>query len=237
MYVQLSKQLAAVWVYLSASLGATMGVVLGFDPGGQGCFGWCVCDDAPALPLNVRSTGLAENARTAVSAAIAHVAPGEPIVSAGIDAPLFWVTTGDRNADRIIRGELRSLGAPSPGGTVQHVNSLRGACLVQGMLTGALLCASWPDLPITESHPKALLWQIGYLKKDQQSGNVSLSQLVLWEGNEWTEHERDAAIASVSAWAMVHKPQGWRDLYPQEGDTYSLVKGNIGYWMPRFADG
>src|SRR5437660_360415 len=119
-----------------------MVVLLGFDPGGEDGFGWSVADDTPALPLTVRATGVVDNARSAVDAAMAQVKQGEHVVAAGIDAPLFWVATGDRTVDRIVRAELRRLGAASPGGTVQAVNSLRGACVVQGMLTGVLLRAA-----------------------------------------------------------------------------------------------
>jgi hypothetical protein len=107
-----------------------MGAHLGFDPGGEDGFGWCVADDSPVLPLTLRASGVVDNSRSAVDAAMDHVKKGEPIVAVGIDAPLFWVATGDRNVDRIVRDELRGLGARSPGGTVQAVNSLRGACVV-----------------------------------------------------------------------------------------------------------
>lgn len=213
----------------------SMGVLLGFDPGGENGFGWSVAKDAPTLPLTVRATGVVDNAQSAVDAAMAQVKKGESVVAVGIDAPLFWVATGDRNVDRIVRSELRGLGMPSLGGTVQAVNSLRGACVVQGMLTGVLLRAAFPEVLITESHPKALLWQLRLANRDRHPSGialVTLSQFVVSSSIGRQDHERDAAIGALSAWAMFHKPKGWRDLYLEEPHPYSPITAPLGYWMP-----
>lgn len=215
-----------------------MGVLAGFDPGGEGSFGWCVAEDAPTLPLNVRISGVVNNAREANIAVLNHLHPGEQILAAGIDAPLLWIADDDRESDRIIRSQICALGCP--GGTVQHVNSLFGACLVQGMLTGILLRSSWPDLPITEAHPKAFLWQVGVANKHQKPPSISLASMAKYllspTGREQS-HERDAAIAALSAWAMIHRPQDWQDLYLREQDPYSPITGPLGYWMPVGTDG
>jgi hypothetical protein len=213
-----------------------MGALLGFDPGGEDGFGWSVADDTPTLPLTVRATGVVDNAQGAVDAAMTQVKKGEPVVAAGIDAPLFWVPTGDRNVDRIVRSELRGLGARSPGGTVQAVNSLRGACVVQGMLTGVMLRAAIPEVLITESHPKALLWQLRFANRERHPAGialVSLSHFSVSASVGTQDHERDAAIGALCAWAMLHKPNGWRDLYLEEHDPYSPITAPLGYWMPR----
>lgn len=212
-----------------------MGVLLGFDPGGKDGFGWCVADDMPTLPLKVRATDVVDNARSAVDGAMAWVEKGEQILAAGIDAPLFWVATGDRNVDRIVRDDLWNLGARSPGGTVQAVNSLRGACVVQGMLTGVLLRAALPEVLLTESHPKALLWQLRLANRDRHPSGISLlslSQFSVPASIGKTDHERDAAIGTLCAWAMLHKPQAWRNLYVEEQDAYSPITAPLGYWMP-----
>ena len=86
----------------------------------------------------------------------------ETILAAGIDAPLWWSSgkSGERNADRFVRGRLHEAGAKDVGGTVQSANSLRGAVLIQGVLLATALRRQWRELPITESHPKALLKSI-----------------------------------------------------------------------------
>lgn len=213
-----------------------MGVLLGFDPGGEDGFGWCLVNDTPTLPLMVRTTGVVDNARSAVDTVMAQVKNGEQVMAVGIDAPLFWVAAGDRNVDRIVRDELRSLAAPSPGGTVQAVNSLRGACVVQGMLAGLLLRAVLPEVLITESHPKALLWQLRLANRNRHPAGISLpslSQFSVSAAAGLTDHERDAAIGALCAWAMLHKPKGWRELYVEEQAPYSPVTAPLGYWMPQ----
>jgi hypothetical protein len=219
-----------------------MAVLLGFDPGGEDGYGWCIADHAPVLPLSIRATGVVDNARDALREALAHVGSGEQIVAAGIDAPLFWVPSGDRKADRVLRHELRDLGAPSPAGTVQAVNSLRGACLVQGILTGILLRDPFRSLPITESHPKALLWLLRLANRKKHPSGISLSSLssqfraLKNSSADATDHERDAALATLSAWAMLSRPAGWRNLFEKEQNSYSPIEPPLGYWMPEVVE-
>jgi hypothetical protein len=213
-----------------------MSVLLGFDPGGEDGFGWCVAGDTPALPLALRATGVVDNARSAVDAALTQVKRGEPAIAVGIDAPLFWVASGDRDVDRIVRAELRSLGARSPGGTVQAVNSLRGACVARGILAGVLLRAALPEALTSESHPKALLWPLRLANRGRHLADItlaSLSHFFVSASIGVQDHERDAAIGALCAWAMFHKPENWRDLYLEEQHPYSPITAPLGYWMPR----
>lgn len=213
-----------------------MAVLLGFDPGGEDGYGWCIADYAPDLPLQIRATGVVDNACDALDKTLAHVCAGEQIMAAGIDAPLFWVPSGDRHADELLRKDLRELGAPSPGGTVQAVNSLRGACLVQGVMTGILLRKTLPSLPITESHPKALLWLLGLANRKKHPRNILLSSLPKYlrpaNSADIKEHERDAALATLSARAMLNQPAGWRNLFRKEQNLYLPIELPLGYWMP-----
>jgi hypothetical protein len=111
--------------------------VIGFDPGGQNAFGWAVlaCSDNQ---LTFIASGVCSNARDSLNGA-AGKCPSDPI-AVGIDAPLIWSESGDRQCDRFVRGAvLRKTAATGrrAGSTVSHVNSLRGACLVQGVLVAA----------------------------------------------------------------------------------------------------
>ena len=132
-----------------------MNVLLGFDPGGAGAFGWCVAEHSPELPIRVLRTGIANHAEDAVAAARRKLSPADSVIGAGIGAPLFWTAAGDRRSDQLIRTQILALGAQP--GSVQHVSSLQGACLVQGMLAAMLLRDLYPALPLSESHPKAFL--------------------------------------------------------------------------------
>lgn len=194
-----------------------MSLILGFDPGGAGRFGWCAALDSHKLPLSLVAAGTADDARSAVGAAVAAVPRGEVVAAAGIDAPLVWSRSGPRNADRVVRNAIKNAGAPHPAGTVQDVNSLRGACLVQGFLAAVELRERFPALPLTEAHPKALRW----LSSDASEIDRS------------SEHERDAILAAVTGWALVHKPAEWVDLYLAEREVFTPLQPPLSYFMPR----
>ena len=107
----------------------------------------------------------------------------------GIDAPMWWSAKpgGGRNADEWIR---RKHGIAS--GTVQSANSLQGAVLIGGLLLAQKVREVFPDTPITESHPKALL-----LAFDRTENQFAETFKISGCGDN--EHERDATIAAVCA--------------------------------------
>lgn len=195
-----------------------VGVILGFDPGGKRSFGWCVARDGPGIPVEVLNSGICDVADQAATAAFEAVPAGEVVVCAGIDAPLVWPQLGSRRADLILRRAIRARGAPSPGGTVQEVNSLRGACLIQGVLAANAIRIRQPDLPISESHPKAM--------------RFLLDEPLLKAMARHSEHERDAALATLSGWACIHQPPGWSDLFQQGDDGHHPIQRPVSYWMP-----
>ena len=114
---------------------------------------------------------------------------------AGIDAPMWWSggRSGDRTADQWLR-KRHGIAA----GTVQATNSLRGAALVQGALFAERLRRHFPALPITESHPKALLIALG-LATDGRSQWREFCARYSVRGEYASEHDRDAVIGAVAA--------------------------------------
>jgi hypothetical protein len=58
----------------------------------------------------------------------------------------------ERQVDVVLRRKYRH----RIGHSVQSINSLRGAALVQGVMLAALVRQRYPKRPITETHPKAL---------------------------------------------------------------------------------
>lgn len=113
--------------------------LLGFDSGGQRRFGWTVFNIGDSgISVSLR-TGVCSNATSALHSAngVDRAVP----CAIKIDAPLFWAAAGDdRQADTRIRKLVRAAGGSS--GRVSHVNSVRGACLVQGVLAAR----SWPRI-------------------------------------------------------------------------------------------
>lgn len=207
-----------------------MGTYVGFDPGGVGAFGWAAVS-GEAWPLRLVARGIAAHAQSAFDAAMKRA--GTKINAVGIDAPLFWIPAGDRHADKTLRKAIKGLG--SHGATVQSVNSLRGACLIQGLLV-AMLCQK-KGIPLTETHPKALLWLLRLANRERPPGKVAIDDLgdyVVGSGLQGaSEHERDAVLSAAAAFAMKSRQVGWQDLYALEPNNPStLLVPPPGYWMP-----
>jgi len=209
-------------------------IILGFDPGGIRRFGWCVAEGNTEGRLRFRDAGLADHAAGAVSAALTSARDVNRICAAGIDSPLFWIADGDRRAEKSIRGAMKRIGAKNVGGTVQQINSLRGACLAQGIMAALLLRQRVPKIRITESHPKALLWLLKVANVDRMVAEVTvkdLDEFIEAESPLSSDHQRDAALGAVAAWAMVTCRPGWHDLFLDEQSAFAPV-APVEYWMP-----
>jgi predicted nuclease with RNAse H fold len=190
---------------------------VGFDPGGIKAFGWAVLEDG-ASGLDLVASGTCSSALNALNEA--QEACGEVPAGFATDAPLFWVDAGDRKADAIVRTLVCSLKGQS--GTVSHVNSLRGACLVQGVQVTRLACNRWPPAKVTEAHPKALLRVEEGARSFLKRINISASK----------DHEKDAALAAYAAAAFVNQTDGWHDLSLQEADPFFPGGTKVAYWFP-----
>lgn len=204
------------------------GIVLGFDPGGKGNFGWSVCLTAGGKLLPPLNTGLASDAPEAIrevqDAMKSFAYPGLEVLAAGIDAPMFWTKDGNRKVDDVIRAELKAKGFPPNkiGGTVQQVNSLQGACVAQGLLLADQLHGMY-RLQITEAHPTASFYLLEQLKQDGEIKEMT-------EG--LTDHQFDATISAYAAWAMLKRFPGWRDIYQDEPAPVQPFGTPVSYWLP-----
>jgi hypothetical protein len=191
---------------------------VGFDPGGEHAFGWAVVEFTNGTPRLVASgtcTG-APRALAAASGALVSVP-----AAVGIDAPLFWVSAGDREADSFVRRLVCDAGGHS--GTVSHVNSLRGACLVQGILAAKLAATLWPEARLTEAHPKALLLASSTAREFVTRVSPELKD----------EHQRDAALAAYTAFALASRVSGWHDLVDLDSEPF-FPSGTVpAYWFPK----
>jgi hypothetical protein len=209
-----------------------MALYAGFDPGGAGAFGWAVVSGTQ-LPLVLVARGVVNHAQEAAHAALGAVGQ-KALTAAGIDAPLFWQAQGDRTSDQLVRNAIIQLGAS--GATVNSVNSMRGACLVQGIMVAMLLRMQDSQLPITEAHPKALLWLLGCAHGGNPPAGIALSSLQQWIGGNnlagASDHERDAALGALSAFAMTQGMNGWHNLYLQEPSPINPLHPPPGYWLP-----
>lgn len=187
----------------------------GADPGGIKSFGVAALEDDGSF-----KTWLCSSTDEALARII------QP-AGVGIDCPLWWSSGegGGRLADRWLR-KTYSIAS----GTVQSVNSLKGAVLVQGLMLAMMLRKAHPNVPITESHPKALL--LALCLKDWKA----FSESFVLDGPEPpTEHERDALIGAV---AVREGSLGrWKldlalHLGPSEIDPKAAWFGEVHYWWP-----
>lgn len=210
-----------------------MEIYLGFDPGGKKCFGWAVCSPEAHI-LRVLNFGKANDAMSAICEALSTISNEETIIGVGIDAPLFWAENGKRDVDKMIRNAIQKLGAPFPAGTVQEINSLRGSCLVQGILTAHFLHQRFPDIAITEAHPKALLYLMGIASQKRNHADVILSDLSKYIdcNHNCGEDERDAILGAITAFAQREKREDWRNLFENEKHPILPFDYTVGYWMP-----
>ena len=206
--------------------------ILGFDPGGKGNFGWSICEVVGGNLQSRVETGLANDAWDAINKiekAIKAISDNSTVLAAGIDAPLFWSRTGNRRADTVLRKALKDIQFPTPSGTVQAINSLRGACVVQGPLLVRHLSDRW-DPSISESHPKALDHLLHRAERPEHDMVDMVDRLTAG----LADHQRDATLSAVSAWAAIHHKnlRGWQNLYNLECCPIRPFDIPVSYWMP-----
>lgn len=184
---------------------------IGADPGGRGNFGIAILtDDGQSRASCV------DHADQAVAFVREHI-DGTPS-GLGVDAPLWWASgrSGDRLADQWLRQRYGL-----PGGEVQTTNSLRGAALVQGAMFVQRMRELYPTVPVTESHPKALLKALTQDRWEAFALRFGLKPEIE------SDHERDALIAAVSA------REGFERRWPRDlsTDRLSCEQDPQSYWL------
>ena len=192
---------------------------VGADPGGEGNFGIAILtDDGQPQALSV---DCADDALEFVRRHLDQTPSG-----VGVDAPLWWSSgrSGDRHADQWLRKRYGL-----SGGEVQATNSLRGAALTQGAMFVQRMKETYPAVPVTESHPKALLKALTQGDWKAFAGRFGLQIAVA------NDHERDALIAAISAREGFHGR--WpHDLsikrLPAEQDPRSYWLAPVHYFWP-----
>ena len=195
--------------------------LVGFDPGGRKAFGWAVIAYSTAT-LELVASGTCSGARSAFEAA-RSACGGETPSGVGTDAPLYWVLDGDRRADKEVRRcVIEAKGARAAAGTVGAINSLTGACLVEGIQVTRLARVHWPHARITEAHPKALM-------RVDRAAHDFASRLF---GQGSSDHERDAAVAAYAAHKMLAGEPGWIDLVQRDAEPLFPGGARLEYWFP-----
>lgn len=197
---------------------------VGADPGGTENFGIAV----------IRSDDSVVTARVdCADEAVAFVKRNCPsknhIGGVGVDAPL-WFSSGrssDRSADNWLRTKYKKRFS---GGQVQTANSLRGAALVQGAMFVWRMREKFPGVPVTETHPKALLKALGLTgKRFGERFEVEIKT------HQEHQHERDAVISAVAArqgFSGKWKKDLAADREPSEQDPSQFWLKPVHYFWP-----
>ena len=129
---------------------------------------------------------------------------------------------------------IDALNPDGPANRVLTVNSLQGAVAVQGVLLARHLSAEW-DLKITESHPKVLDYLLangGNQYNDERQ--MAQALVVGLNATPSQDHERDATLSAVSAWAAIQDPPlpYWQNLYDGDDCLFNPSGVPVSYWMP-----
>jgi hypothetical protein len=190
---------------------------LGADPGGINSFG--VARLYADGQFDTKIVSSVDEASTFIGTSVA----------VGIDCPMWWSSGrgGGRKVDSCLR---QKYGIPS--GTVQSVNSLKGAVVIQGILLAMKIREVTPNCVITETHPKALLRAMDLAANDWDSIRTRFSLSGLQPD---TEHERDAIISAVVAregmlgrWVTdLSTILGLNEINP-----HRMWFGKVRYWWP-----
>ncbi len=177
------------------------GTVVGYDPGGNGKHGLAQATVRDGSLINVTT----ETLRT-VEEVVASILRIDTPLGLGIDTLTCWGTgrSGLRPADRWLQQRYRAVQ-----GSVVSPNSLYGAMSVNGMGLLIAVRRAFPDIYITETHPKVLWYALrkqryAYTDADASVMNECLGSLLAVGVAPRNEHEWDSAISILAVVRGLH---------------------------------
>lgn len=171
------------------------GVIVGYDPGGDKSHGVAELRVQGGQPeaLITRTFQSTEDV-------IGHLENLSSVVAIGVDTLTCWSTGPGawRPADRWLRNRYvavrNSIIAP---------NALYGSMALNGMAVLLSARLTFPNVLISETHPKVLCWHLLQQKYDYATKKDAMDQsLALSIGldiSPVTEHEWDAALSTLAA--------------------------------------
>ena len=175
--------------------GMLTGDIVGYDPGGNGAHGVAKLSIRGGQPksLVTRTLQTAEDV-------ISYLEHLSAIIAFGVDTLTCWSTGlgAWRPADRWLRHhyvEVRN--------RIIAPNGLRGSMGLNGMAVLMAVKLKFPNVLITETHPKVLYWHLSRQKYDYTNHKVSMDQtladVLRLSVAPKTEHEWDAALSTLAA--------------------------------------
>ena len=194
-------------------------VWIGVDPGGKKNFGLAI------LKANGSARAWRVDCADEAIEVVVEQVKTKP-AGVGVDAPLWWSSglSSDRYADQWLRKRYGL-----SGGQVQTANSLRGAALVQGAMFVHRVRQHFPNVCVTETHPKAVVIALEAGNWSAFSHRFGLTAAI------GSEHERDAFIAAAAA-REGFEGRWTNDLsvtrHPSEQDPSRIWLAPIHYFWP-----
>jgi hypothetical protein len=171
------------------------GVVIGYDPGGRGAHGLAavLVEGGRPRSISMRTVGTTEEA-------VAFVEGTSDVIALGVDTLTCWSTGpgGWRPADRWLRERYKEVAS-----SVQSPNYLSGAMVVNGMAFLLAARQRLPEIFVTETHPKVLLFHLAETKYDyvgsKELMDKALARALGVPVAPANEHEWDAALSACAA--------------------------------------
>ena len=207
------------------------GTVFGYDPGGNGKHGLARATVRDGSILNVTTETLHH-----VEDVVTSILNIETPLGLGIDTLTCWSTgpSGWRPADHWLRRHYRDVQ-----NSVVAPNSLYGAMSLSGMASLVAVRQAFPDIFVTETHPKVLYYQLFKEPYDYNGPKISvmnkrLSRLLAVDVAPQNEHEWDSAISILAVVRGLHR--SWRrDLHAlptKPGERLVQPCGTTAYVWP-----
>jgi hypothetical protein len=206
------------------------GLIVGYDPGGDGAHGIAL------LSLDAgRTTSVVTKTFDTTEAVIAYVERFSDVLALGVDTLTCWSTGpgGWRPADRWLRARYEAVR-----NSVMTPNGLAGSMGINGMSVLLAMRAKYPRVIVVETHPKVLYWALEQKKYNYASAKPEMER-VLCESHAAmvataNEHEWDAAISAFAAACGV-RGHWTRDLHtlPTSPDERIVTPcGATNYYWP-----
>lgn len=207
------------------------GTIVGYDPGGN---------DAHGLALAKFHKGELESIelgtyRTADSV-LAAISNHPDTIAIGIDTLTCWSTgaSGWRPADRWLKKQY-----PEITHSIASANSLFGSMGLNGMSVLIEARSQFPDINVSETHPKVLYFELCGRKYDyrnnQRQMDIFLGGSLGTEIHTENDHEWDAAISvhAVCCGLTGHWRKDLHSLDVEPNERLVTPCGVTQYWWPK----
>jgi predicted nuclease with RNAse H fold len=206
------------------------GSILGYDPGGNSSHGVAVAkfNDGTLINIEIQTLSTAESV-------IEYAETIQDLKIIGVDTLTLWSTgkSGWRPADRWLKLKYKEITH-----SISSANSLFSSMSLNGMSVLVSLRAKFPELEITETHPKVLFYELSKTKYDYVTNSKAMDELLGELLNSpiatKNDHEWDAIISVYAAFMAQtgHWTNNLHSLPTDSNERLIRVCSESSYWWP-----